>query len=95
MAGEAGTYYKDPAVRNWARLLHIFMSFSGSIIISRLYKLTLTDQPQATLQPTVFDITQIFVTGPPLLDGPKIFFFTGTEPAVGNPIRPNRILRGL
>jgi hypothetical protein len=70
------------------------MSFSGSIIICRLHELTPTDQPQATLQLTVFDITQIFVTGPPFLGGPKNFF-TGTEPAVGNPVRPNRILRNV
>jgi hypothetical protein len=55
-------------------MLHIFVSFSGGIIICRLYKLTLTDQPQATLQLTVFDITLISVTGPPFLEGPKYFF---------------------
>ena len=55
-----GSQYKlqRPGRPEWApTMLHIFMSFSGSIIICRLYKLTLTDQPQATLQLTVFDIT--------------------------------------
>jgi hypothetical protein len=66
---------QGPGRPEWGpTMLHIFMYFSGSIIICRLYKLTLTDQPQATLQLTVFDITQIFVSGPPLLGGPKNFF---------------------
>jgi hypothetical protein len=53
-AGQAGTNYRDLAVRRGARaptVLHNnIVVFLSSIIICRLYKLTISDQAQITLQ---------------------------------------------
>jgi hypothetical protein len=50
---EAGKIYQGPAVRKWGPrsdyVAHVFVDF-GSIIIRRLYKLTLSDQAQVPLQ---------------------------------------------
>ena len=55
---------RGPAPSNVA---YVFV-FLGSIIICRLYKLTLSDESQVTLQ-----LLSRFLAGPPLLGGPKEF----------------------
>jgi hypothetical protein len=49
---KASTNYRGPTVRKGDRapkILHIFLLFLGSIIVCRLYKLTLSDQTPVTL----------------------------------------------
>jgi hypothetical protein len=59
--------------------------FLGSIIICRVYKLTLSDQAQLTLQLTVTlsDLMKKILFSPPLLGGPEKIFSPGPEPAFG------------
>jgi len=52
--GGAGTNYRGLAFCKGARLSSICFVFVGSVIICWLYKLTLSDQAQATLQLTIF-----------------------------------------
>jgi hypothetical protein len=56
-----------------------------STIICRLYKSTLSDQAQVTVQLRVYlsDLVQMFVASPPLLRGGGVS--AGPEPALGGP----------
>ena len=67
--------------------------FLGSIIIYRLYKLTLSDQAKVTLQLSVSlcGLVLKFVADTSLLRGPKFFFFSpGPEPVLGGPAQTVR-----
>jgi len=75
--GEAGTNYRDPAVRKGARgpcMLKMFFVFLFSIIIWKLHKLTLSD-----LRP--FNV-KVF-RGPAELWGPQKFLSWGPKPLSG------------
>jgi hypothetical protein len=78
----------DPGPDYFAHVF-FFFSYFASIIICRLYKLTLSDGVQVTLKPRVslFDLVYRILAGPQLLEvlegwGEKKFFHRGLEPAV-------------
>ena len=61
--------------------------FHCSIIICRLYKLTLYEKAKVTLQPRVSlsDLVYIFLGGLPLFGGGEQNFSSGPEAALGGP----------
>jgi hypothetical protein len=81
---EASTYYRSLALRKEARGSTLLLMFClcRYITICRLYKPTLSDQAQVTLQPTVSlsDFVQRLLAGLSLLDGPRTFFQRGPNP---------------
>ena len=97
--GEAGTNYREPAVRKGARvptvLFHVFVYLSSSIIC-RLYKLTLSDK-----SPFIFatgsKLSFFFLAYqqkshikmsavPPIPEGTEKNFSPRSEPAFGGPL---------
>jgi len=66
-------------------LANVFV-FHGTIIIYRLYRLSLLDQTQVTrqLRDGLSDLVKIFESGQPLLRGLKKFT-PGTKTALGGP----------
>jgi hypothetical protein len=85
MWGGGGSRYKLPGP-DYIAYVFVFLS---SITICRLYKLTVSDQTQVTLQLKVglSDLVSILLAGPPLLrgEGGEKIFSPGPEPALSGP----------